>query len=160
MRDCAIPSAEKVGWKSRVHTVRTVCTNVWGLRSMRPPSRWWGTESRWRNDRSFLEGSFVRTASCANSGKYAGSTWLRDNSQGAGARPREGRAVRRRPRGPPRDAAGAISIAVPACPFSKWRGEGMVEIRMLRSESRLGRRLDVSWCIRRLFLLARKIVEA
>jgi len=31
-------------------------------------------------------------------------------------------------------APSAISIAVPACPFSKWRGEGTVEIRMPRSD--------------------------
>lgn len=117
MRDCAIPSAEKVGWKSRVRNIRTVCSTarfVQGLRSVRPPSRWWGTESRWRNDRSFLEGPSV----CSDDSRWIPENTsvrfdpprsrLRGNPQGIRARPREKRARRRHSRGPPRDAAGAV----------------------------------------------------
>ena len=64
-------------------------------------------------------------------------------------------------------APSAISIAVPACPFSKWRGEGTVEIRMPRSGGHVSattpprpfphfRRAR----FHRLISLARKIVDA
>lgn len=129
---------------------------------MRPSSRWWGTESRWRNDRSvaatFSEGSLVRSVTlthartAVNSGKRVGvrSARLDWNPKGArGARPREGRASRtrdaRRPRGLPRRLApSAISIAAPAGHFQNGVRD-TVEIRTPGTavRRRLHRRLDV-----------------
>lgn len=66
-------------WKSRAPCVRF--DRVRGLSARRPSSRWWGTESRWRNNRSVRsKGSFVGPFTYRSARKFrqspAGSTRL------------------------------------------------------------------------------------
>lgn len=144
---CAIARSHVRKRSAGNRRVRTVCMVRSGVKKCATTTRrWWGTESRWRNDRSVLRRDrSVVLGDGANPGKYAGSTRTFSNRidstrldltsrQLAGRRgSSSGRtswdadvlevplAMRLTP--------SAISIAVPACPFSKWRGEGTVEIR-------------------------------
>lgn len=106
--------------------------------------------------RSFSEESFVRScgharahASATRFGKFAGSTRLRGSSS-------SGRTRFSRMSGDAdvleiplatRLAPAAISIAAPACPFSKWRG-GVHGRNPDASKSRHEPRLDVFRCVK------------
>lgn len=127
---------------------------------MRPPSsRWWGTKSKWRNDRSARsEGSFGHAKRLRIPHKFCRLDWTRldsirfgSDSRNAKARPREGRATRETL--PSRflslDAAGAVRYidCRSGSPFSKWRG-GVIRSKSRRlgaaTTSRRGPRLGVS----------------